>query len=243
MSASWDGTMDVVQLNLLIPDKPDIERDAVAAAWRTAGGSVHRVACFWEPPDLPSGSVRLYGPDTFSLVVAEKLGLTLLEPDPYAVAKCPQHLLLREVGVTTLDAVVPEWLPRFIKPVVPKQFRAAVVSNLDALREETRGLQFDTEVLVSEVVEFIAEARSFVLGGVVQTTAIYEGTGNVNVAAKTCELIAMALDLPEAVVLDVGLLSDGRWAFVEANAAWGAGLNGCDPSRVVPCIAAATRTR
>lgn len=89
----------------------------------------------------------------------------------------------------------------------------------------------------------IPDKADLVLGGVVQTTAIYEGTGNVNVAAKTCEQIAMALDLPEAVVLDVGLLSDGRWAFVEANAAWGAGLNGCDPVRVVPCIAAATRTQ
>ena len=234
--------MNLAGLNLVIPDKPDLERDAVADAWTNSGGTVHRVARFWEPPELPSESVRLYGPDTFALVVAEKLGLTLLEPDPYAVAKCPQHLLLRKVEVMRLGAVAPESLPKFIKPVVPKQFRAAVVSEFDALQEETRGLEPDTEILVSEVVEFIAEARSFVLGGVVQTTAIYEGTGNVDLAAKTCERIAMALDLPEAVVLDVGLLSDGRWAFVEANAAWGAGLNGCDPIQVVPCIAAATRT-
>ncbi len=33
----------------------------------------------------------------------------------------------------------------------------------------------------------------------------------------------------------------GGWAFLEANATWGAGLNGCDPVAVLPCLAAATR--
>jgi len=28
---------------------------------------------------------------------------------------------------------------------------------------------------------------------------------------------------------------------IEANAAWGAGLNGCAAEKVMPCIAAATR--
>ena len=62
----------------------------------------------------------------------------------------------------------------------------------------------------------------------------------VDTAAKTCERVAMALELTRAAVLDVGLLESGEWVFIEANAAWGAGLNGCDPHAVLSCIAAAT---
>ena len=133
--------------------------------------------------------------------------------------------------------------PCFVKPVVPKQFRAAVFASQEELATETRGLGDDAEVLVSEVVNIRAEARSFVLDGVVQACALYEGEGDVDLAAKTCERIARALDLPRASVLDVGLLKDGRWVFIEANAAWGAGLNGCDPHSVLACIAVAATGR
>lgn len=52
--------------------------------------------------------------------------------------------------------------------------------------------------------------------------------------------ISGALGLPRTYVLDFGKLN-GRWVVIEANATWGAGLNGCDPTPVVACIAAATR--
>jgi len=94
--------------------------------------------------------------------------------------------------------------------------------------------------LVSEVVEFKAEARSFVLDGVIQTCSVYEGRGNADHAATFSERVVMALELPRTCVVDVGMLADGTWALIELNSTWGAGLNGCDPSRVVDCIAAAT---
>jgi hypothetical protein len=38
------------------------------------------------------------------------------------------------------------------------------------------------------------------------------------------------------VVVDVGLIAGRGWAVIEFNAAWGAGLNGCDPEKVLPAI-------
>jgi hypothetical protein len=43
-------------------------------------------------------------------------------------------------------------------------------------------------------------------------------------------------------VVDLGLTDDRGWVVIEANAAWGAGLNGCDPVAAAHCIAVATRT-
>jgi len=38
--------MKAAGLNLLIPDKPDVERDAVAKSFERCGGTVHRIGRF-----------------------------------------------------------------------------------------------------------------------------------------------------------------------------------------------------
>ncbi|MBI2395981.1 MAG: ATP-grasp domain-containing protein [Deltaproteobacteria bacterium] len=230
-------------LVLLLPDKPDVERDAVADAWVRAGGTVVKVARFWDPPEVDRASVRVYGNDSFCLVLAEKLGLELVSPSDDVLVHAPDHLLHRRVRIVLLGGVDARGFPLFVKPVSPKQFRGAVYPSTEALAEETRGLPPDTQVIVSEVVSIVAEARAFVLGPTVKTCAIYEGTGDVNQAAKFAERVVQALDLPRTCVVDVGLLSDGRWALVECNATWGAGLNGCDPERAIACIAEASGPR
>lgn len=67
--------LDVRGLTLLISDKPDPERDAVAAVWEAAGGDVLRLGRFWQPPPLDPVSVRVYGADAFCQVLAQKLAL------------------------------------------------------------------------------------------------------------------------------------------------------------------------
>lgn len=228
-------------LVLVIPSKADSERDAVANAWQLAGGAVERLDRFWDPPPLPRERVRLYGPDTFALVVAQRLEIEVSEPDPYALIKCPAELLRRTVSVERLGHAGDLAYPGFLKPVVPKQFGARIFESFAQLQAETNGLDDSTEILRSDIITIVAEARSFVLDGVVQARALYEGTGNADAAAKTCERVAMALDLPRAAVLDVGLLDSGEWVFIEANAAWGAGLNGCDAHDVLACIATASK--
>lgn len=55
--------------SLLIPEKADPERDAVASAWEEAGGVALRFGRFWDPPPLDKERVRVYGNDTFCLVL------------------------------------------------------------------------------------------------------------------------------------------------------------------------------
>jgi hypothetical protein len=57
-------------ITLLIPDKDDVERDAVADAWSKNGGEVLRIAKFWNPPLLDSKEIRIYGNNMFCLILA-----------------------------------------------------------------------------------------------------------------------------------------------------------------------------
>jgi hypothetical protein len=228
-------------LVLLIPDKPDPERDAVALEWERSGGSVLRIGRFWDPPSVDRSAVRVYGADTFCLVLAQKLRLQLVSPPDRVLADAPELLLRRRLRIATVGSLrADDHLPSFVKPVIPKQFRAAVYDSAEAFARETRGLPPDTGIIVSEVVEFVAEARAFVLDGVVRTCAVYEGGGSSDEAAYFAERVVRALDLPRTCAVDVGLLRDRRWALVECNATWGAGLNGCEASSVIDCIAAAS---
>lgn len=126
--------------------------------------------------------------------------------------------------------------------MIPKQIPSRVYASRSELLAECAGLDPETtKLLVSEPVEIVAEVRCFVLEGRILDLAFYEGRGDLNDARRFGAEVVGASALPRAVVLDIGLLADGRWILVELNAAWGAGLNGCDAARVVPAIAAATR--
>jgi hypothetical protein len=48
-----------------------------------------------------------------------------------------------------------------------------------------------------------------------------------------------AATLPPGVVIDIGLIQNGRgqgWAVIEANQVWGAGIYGCDPAAILPLL-------
>lgn len=226
---------------LVIPAKPDPERDAVANAWLHAGGTVERLDRFWEPPaSLDRRRVKLYGNDTFCLVVAQKLGLSLVSPDERLLASAPEFVCKRSVRMMRLGGLAAGDFPAFAKPVIPKQFRGAVYSSPAELELECRGLDAATEILLSDILDLRAEVRAFALDSVIRTVGLYEGEANLNHAAKFAERVVDALELPRTCVIDVGLLADGTWVLIEANATWGAGLNGCDATKAVPCIVAAT---
>ena len=228
---------------LLVPQRAEPARDLVAQAWAHAGlGPVARLDRFWEPPELPpAAEVALYGSDTFCLVVAQKLGLELVSPPDDLLLHAGPDLLRRAVrGLTLAEALLGPW-PSFVKPLVPKSFRAGVWRSADELSAETKGMERLSPVLASEVVSIQAEARAWLLDGCVRTLAVYEGRGDLASGRSFVEECARRLPLPETCVLDVALLGGGRWALLEANAAWGAGLNGCEASEAIPCIARATR--
>ncbi|NHZ83339.1 DUF4343 domain-containing protein [Massilia sp. CCM 8695] len=52
-----------------------------------------------------------------------------------------------------------------------------------------------------------------------------------------------AIDLPAATVVDAGIIEGLGWACVEQNAAWGAGIYGCDAERVLAVLERASVKR
>lgn len=243
MTASLDSPMTAAGLTLLVPDKPDEERDALADVWERVGGRVMRLARFWDPPALDPRAVRVYGSDAFCLVLQQKLGLELCSPPDELMFAVPPRHLRRGVWRRVLRDAADLAYPVFCKPAVPKLFPARVYADAAELVAECHGLDGETVLLVSEPVTFAAEARCFALDGAVLDCAIYEGDGE---AADAAGAAAEAADVlrdvaaPRAVVVDVGFIPGRGWALVEFNAAWGAGLNGCRAERVWPCVAAAS---
>ncbi|ABC29070.1 hypothetical protein HCH_02245 [Hahella chejuensis KCTC 2396] len=226
---------------MVIPEKNDLERDSVAAAWSAAGGEVSRLGRFWEPPSYDPAKVRVYGNDTFALVLAQKLGLDLISPADDLLVQLPQQALQRSVTLLPLSVAMTSPFPAFLKPAAPKLFKAAIYTSLTDLAVETRGLEPDTPVLHSEIVQFACEIRCFVWRGDVLDAAIYEGDGALEDGLRFARQLARSGDLPTTCVLDIGYIPQRGWAIIEANAAWGAGLNGCRADKVLPCIEAATR--
>jgi hypothetical protein len=93
---------------LVIPAKDDPEREQVAAAWTAGGGEVVRVDRFWDPPALDPKHVRLYGNDTFCLVLAQKWGMTLVVPPDDLLLRVPPAVLRRRVRGHTLVSISAE---------------------------------------------------------------------------------------------------------------------------------------
>ncbi len=229
---------------LLIPDKGDIEREAVATVWEAAGGEVRRLGRFWEPsPELKERSVCVYGNDIFCRVLAEQLELVLVSPRDDLIVTLAPELLGRNVSLSYLSLVGELTFPCFVKPLQPKLFAAGVYPSREALEEKTRGLEHGTALIVSEVVEFQAEARAFIYDQRVLDCSLYEGKAELESARALAGEVGKLEDMPFGYVVDLGLIAPDRWVVVEFNPAWGAGLNGCDADRVLSAIAAATRAR
>ena len=78
------------------------------------------------------------------------------------------------------------------------------------------------------------------MDGLVLDAAVYEGESEAVGAEKFVEALTRSMPLPRTVVVDVGFIDGRGRAVIEFNAAWGAGLNGCDPDKVLPAIAVAS---
>lgn len=217
-------------LVLVISDKPDVERDAVADAWERGGGEVLRLGRFWEPPPLDAHRVRLYGADAFCQVLAQKLDVSLVSPPDDLLLRLPFELVKRALGDT------PGAFPCFAKSMIPKLVPSRIYEDAADLAAVLRGEAI--ALVVSEPVTLVAEARCWILDGEVVTAACYEGTAALADARELAR--ATAPHVPSPCVVDVGFTPDRGWLVIEANAAWGAGLNGCDAAAAARCIARAT---
>ena len=158
----------------------------------------------------------------------------LLHLAPTVTKRTLRGTTLAEAGALTF--------PAFIKTFVPKLIASRVYESAADLAADARGLEADTALLVSEIVAFVAEARSWLLGAEVLSIACYEGDVDISIARELAATIGRDPAMTSPCVVDLGLTDDRGWLAIEANAAWGAGLNGCDPVAAARCIMMATRT-
>jgi hypothetical protein len=229
---------------------PRFTEDA-QSLWRAAnhlGWNVERLQN-WRVPDrlLQVSEPVLYLEALFGQTLAAQFGLRLLEPAIDWLPLLPEEFRKRQVSLTTLGACRQMTESAFIKPPNDKSFPAKVYTGSELPAE----YDDDTPVLVAQVVAWEKEFRCFILDRQIRTISVYLRNGELQrdrefaaTAAESIEVESFVrriladdrIDLDRTAVLDVGVIADRGWAIVEQNAAWGSGIYGCDPVRVLEVL-------
>jgi hypothetical protein len=240
---------------------PRFTPDSIAL-WRAAtelGWQVERLSSWRAPIELREQQLALYGEPLFAAVVADTLGLAILEPPFSWLADLPDAYRLREVKYTDLNHAREQRQQAFIKPADDKCFPAKVYdSGKDLPAIEV--LAGSTPVLISEPVRWEVEFRCFILDRQVRTLSVYSRDGElaqgeadewpaskseIDQAGEFVKTVLAdsQIDIPPAVVIDVGIIANRGWAVIEANACWASGIYGCDPANVLDVLSRAVKKK
>ena len=222
-------------------------------AARERGWDVTRLNSWRLPADLQlDADLAIFGEPLFARIVAAQGERVLLEPPLDWLTAVPRELTARKIQVVTFASLPSVGLPAFIKPPDDKIFAAQVYASLDPLVARA-DIDPSQPVLVSEPVAFATEFRCHVLDGRTVACCRYSVAGEISIgsddpdvatAAEFAQQVASAAAArtPPAVVIDVGRLDTGRWAVVEANPAFGAGIYGADSAAVLPVLLSCCRS-
>lgn len=201
---------------------------------------------------MDEDEIVLYVESLYAPTIAESLGLSLPEPEEDWLTRLPIEFTKRTIEITTLGAARSLDSAAFVKPPNDKSFAAQVYASGADLPEAYAD---DMSVLIAAPVSWEVEFRCFLLDGEVRALSPYLRAGALarldGFTASSDELDAARTlaervvdvapkGLPKAVVVDVGRISGAGWAVVEANAAWGSGIYGCDPDAVLDVVRRAT---
>ncbi|HEY1049756.1 MAG TPA: ATP-grasp domain-containing protein [Prosthecobacter sp.] len=242
---------------------PRITEDT-KSMWKAAldlGWSVQRIPNWRVPEGIAANhrQISIYGEPLFAEAVADQLNLVLLEPSIDWLTTVPREYLHRDIQMMTLADARQCSDRAFVKPADGKIFDPKVYETGSDLPDQTLVDQ-DIPVLRSGPVDFRLEVRSFVHERKVIASSPYwrnnalaqDESGNwpyLSTEQDDAESFARTvladsrISLPPACTLDIGHLSDGRWAIIEANPCWGAGLYGCDPGMILEILPAAVIRR
>ena len=235
---------------------PRMTDDSVSV-WRTCielGWQPERIQG-WRIPEHISAAgrpVMIYGEPLFAEAVADQTGLVLLEPSIDWLTTVPGEYLQRDIELMTLGEARARTSPAFVKPADGKIFEPKVYASGPELPTDEH-VDLDIAVLRSGIVDFRLEVRCFVRGRKIVATSAYwrdgelardekgewrfqDGEEDASRAFAESVLADARVAMPPACTLDVGRLSDGSWAVIEANPCWGAGLYGCEPKEVLLAI-------
>jgi hypothetical protein len=240
----WDNPMPTLILT------PRFTDDA-QSLWRAAGRLGWRVERLtsWQVPENLSAvpDPVLYVEGLFGPSLAKGFGLRLVEPELDWLPTLPHEHRKRHIAIMQMREARRLPGPAFMKPPNDKSFPARVYSG----SELPEGYDEESAVLVSEVVSWELEFRCFVLDrkphalslslrdGELQRDRAFEADA-AEVSQAEAFIRSVLADervrIPRASVLDVGRIAGRGWAVVEQNAAWGSGLYGCDPVRVLEVL-------
>lgn len=230
---------------LLIPEKIDIEFNQILKTWINKGYEIKRLGKYWiKDENLIDKKIAIYGNQTFALILAQIYDLELISPNDKDIVNLDYVWTKRKIRIKNISQINEINFPVFIKPVIPKTFIATIFNNLEDFRQAIKGLDSSEELLISTIIDDIkAEARSFVKNGCIKDLAIYEGNADITVGKLFLQdFIENNLKiLPEVVVIDIAYSEKLGWFILEFNACWGAGLNNCNPEKIIACIIAATK--
>jgi hypothetical protein len=248
-----------VVTTLVLSHRYSPDSNALFGAALAAGWDVERLHSFRCPEGLAARDPVFYGETILADAIAEDLGIALLEPTDSFLPSLPERHRRRDVRLTTLAEALELRGRVFVKPTDEKCFPARVYADGAAIAPDPV-LPPDLPVLVSEPVVFEVEFRFFVLGreaaafspyirgGEIARSAAGEWeAGTEEIEAATAALASVLSDpeveLPPAVVVDVGRMAGRGWGVVEANPAWASGLCGAVPANVLPVLKRASVPR
>jgi ATP-grasp domain, R2K clade family 2 len=243
---------------LLTPRYTEDSRALRLAAVR-AGWDVFRLAEWRVPVEMAERDLVFYGEPLLADVVGESLPYAFLDVPVDWLPSVPARYRGREVRLTTLGEARTLTGQAFFKPAAEKCFPAQVYAS-GAELPTAEALPDATPVLAQEPVRWRVEYRCFVCEKRVVTHSVYLRDGELAQAddgswpapdEESAAALAFAagvlgdpeVALPPAITLDVGVIEGRGWAIIEANAAWGSGLYGCDPERVLPVLRRASVRR
>ena len=224
-------------------DSQALWKAAAGLGWRTERLASWKVPGHFRDLDEPV----LYGEALFGPSLAEQLGLSLLNPPEDWLVRLPMAHKHRTITLSTLGEARARADEAFVKPPNDKSFPAGVYRGAGLPTEYPD----DMPVLVSEVVTWEKEFRCFILDRTLVTWSIYSRSGELQrdagfvsspdedqqMQAFVARLLAdEQVDLPRATVVDVGTIAGRGWACVEQNAAWGAGIYGCNAASVLAVL-------
>uniref|UniRef100_A0AAU2JTB2 ATP-grasp domain-containing protein n=1 Tax=Streptomyces sp. NBC_00049 TaxID=2903617 RepID=A0AAU2JTB2_9ACTN len=231
----------------LIPARPTSTAALLAEAAAARGMEVTRLVPGFA--SLAGRAVHWCGGPHAAARVAGVLGLGLLEPPDDWLTRLPREFTGRRIELTTPRQARELTASRaaFVKPPREKSFPPGVYGGGSPLPPS---LPADAPVLVSEVVDFAAEYRLFLLDGEVAAGSRYAVHGRLDPAPLDEDprgdcvrrfaadlLAATGRHLPSAVTVDVGTVAGtGRFAVVEANMPWFSNGYAAAPSAVLDVV-------
>jgi len=195
-----------------------------------------------------------YGSQTFCEVIAQQMGWTLKQNSFDWLSKVHPYYLKRQVDFMTLGEAKKLKETKFIKPADDKVFQCGVYTPGTLITPDV--IPDDTPTLVSEVVEFDLEYRTFVDGKRVRTWSNYIFYDHI-ADHRFWDMVPLGEErypqdfvdsflfdsnvhdwgtVTVPSVIDVGRIKGKGWAIIETNQAWASGLYGCGPMQVLKVL-------